>query len=565
MTTPVYSVENECQDCCKCIRHCPVKAIQVVDGHARVMPERCIACSQCVTLCPSGAKRVRDDVGQAKSLLKSGKKVFLSLAPSYVSEFPDASRLVAACEKLGFSGVSETALGAQQVSAQLGRMLEEGKQKLYLSSACPVAVDFVRLRLPHLAESITPLLSPLLAHGKLLRREYGEKIGIVFVGPCIAKKREIEHHRGLIDVALTFDDLRRWFEQENIVLGTLPDGGHFVPKAAEEGAVYPIEGGMNEVTRANCLHPEVRFISLSGLAHLGSALGALEPRELPHPLCIELLACEGGCIGGPGIEQSAITSRLLVQDRVSFPPEDAFPRPVEVELAEHFEVLPTETAPPDEASLREVLQRIGKPTANDELNCGGCGYESCREFAGAILHGKAEATMCVSYMRQLAQKKVNILFRTMPFGVVLLDQDQQIIECNEQFARVVGNGAVEVYQACPGMEGADLKRILPFPELFQHVLDTTEEILRRNVRFENRLLSLSIFNIEPHQVLGALLLDVTETESRREEIVSKARLVIKNTLANAQEIAFLIGKNAAESECILNSVIEGFVPDEEEV
>lgn len=569
-TTPIYSVENECQDCCKCIRQCPVKAIKVVDGHARVIPESCIVCGHCVEICPSGAKRVRDDIESAQALINSEKTVLVSLAPSFASEFPNvtAQQLIKACQALGFSGVSETALGAQIVSAQLGTTLDGSEGRLFLTSACPVAVRYIQRKLPRLAKHITPILSPMLAHGKMLREHFGNNIGIVFVGPCYAKKLEAERHPETIDIALTFADLRRWFEKKGIDPATLEtEAERFVPYPAEEGSLYPIDGGMNEVTKANCRENTTRFVSVSGIKPISEALGGLNPTQLKHNICLELLACEGGCINGPASSSpSVITSRLKVQDNSTFPSKETFPRQVQVEIKETYPHSWSKSLPPDEETLRNVLHRIGKQSPADELNCAGCGYDSCRDFAAALLEGKAETNMCFTYMRQLAQKKMNVLFRTMPYGVVIVNQNLKIVESNERFATLAGNGAPDVYAACPGMEGATLERIFPFPEIFQHVLDTQEEIIRRNLRLDGRLLSASVFNIEPHRLVGAIILDVTQTESRREEIITKARLVIKNTLANAQEIAFLIGKNAAESECILNSVIEGALPapDEEE-
>ena len=207
---PIHTEPTQCQDCYKCIRHCPVKAIRVENNHAKIIPELCVFCGQCVMDCPAHAKQTRSDLQRARHLLSTKEQVFVSLAPSFVSEFSDFTpqQLVAALLSLGFAGVSETALGADLVSAQLAKDLslaaaDPQGQRLFLSSACPAVVEYLKLYQPELAPFITDRASPLLAHARYLRQEYGSDIGVVFMGPCIAKKREADVWAE-IDVALTF-------------------------------------------------------------------------------------------------------------------------------------------------------------------------------------------------------------------------------------------------------------------------------------------------------------------------------------------------------------------------
>nr|MBP7310185.1 4Fe-4S binding protein [Candidatus Cloacimonadota bacterium] len=202
MNKPIYTEKTECQDCYKCVRECPVKAIRVVDGSAQVMPEACILCGRCTEVCPVGAKKIRDDLKDAMKLLRSKKKVYASLAPTFRTEFAglDPQRLVAALLSLGFSGVSETALGAQVVSAACARMLKESEHPLLISSACPSVIHLIEQYYPHLVPYVTPVVSPVQAHTRLLKETYGEDIGVIFIGPCIAKKNEAVES---FDVALT--------------------------------------------------------------------------------------------------------------------------------------------------------------------------------------------------------------------------------------------------------------------------------------------------------------------------------------------------------------------------
>jgi len=215
---PIYTEKNECQDCFKCVRKCPVKAVAVDEGRASIASDLCIFCGHCVGVCPVKAKKVRDDLGRVKNLLRYKKNVYVSISPAYVAEFAGISnnQIIAALKKLGFTGVSETSLGAQLVSARVAEQLHQSDAKLTISSACPAAVDFVQKYLPEQADMITPILSPLLSHCRLLRKTYGDEIGIVFIGPCAAKKQEADRSPELLDVALTYQDLHRWLEEEGI-------------------------------------------------------------------------------------------------------------------------------------------------------------------------------------------------------------------------------------------------------------------------------------------------------------------------------------------------------------
>ena len=275
-TYPVYTLKNECNDCYKCIRGCHVKAIRIQGGSASVINDKCLACGHCVTICPVGAKKVRNDIDKVKKLLLTGKDVYVSLAPSWagVYNFPK-EKMIAALKKLGFAGVSETALGAQEVSIQTAKMLNQAESGLFISSACPVIDDYIRLYKPEFAKNITPIASPALTHAGLLKDIYGQDIKVVFIGPCIAKKNEADRHPDLISVALTFDELNYWLKEEFIDVKNIEVNSDckFVPESAYEGALYPLEGGMNEtIKRVGIDKDDVTFIALSSLEEFDKSL-----------------------------------------------------------------------------------------------------------------------------------------------------------------------------------------------------------------------------------------------------------------------------------------------------
>lgn len=561
---PIYTEKHECQDCYKCVRQCPVKAIQVRDAYATIVPEMCVYCGACVSICPNAAKHVRNDLPRARQLIKLPARVYVSLAPSWITEFPNIAveQMVAALRKLGFTGVSETALGAQQVSAHVAQTLREEPGRILFSSACPTVVAYIQKHKPHLVGAITGLLSPLLAHCRMLRSHFGDNIAIVFIGPCIAKKLEADDHPDLLDLVLTFEDLRIWLAAERIDPSTITTGieDRFEPQSAEEGALYPVDGGMIAGIRAHCGVDDGTFMSFSGLEAVENALDGLEEIH-SQGLFLELLACEGGCINGPKVTRpgSTVAKRHRVLTSASFPEAALVPRLPAIDIGCFIEARPLSQELPSEARLGEVLRSIGKRSIEDELNCGGCGYDSCREFGKALIAKRAERAMCVSWMRQLAFKKANVLIHKMPSAVVIVDGDLNILECNEAFVAVVN----QQYPAgsTAELEGMSLELLLPFHHLFANVLKNDMDILDRDIRFQDTILHLSIFSIDPHSVVGAILQDITRPSVQKEQVIRRAREVIQKNLATVQKIAYLLGENAAESEVTLNTIIESFSPD----
>ena len=560
---PIYTEPAECQDCYKCLRHCTVKAIQIHDGHAMIIPERCIGCGHCVEICPVGAKHVRDDIERARLLLRMKKAVYVTLAPSWIAEFGGVAkeRIIAALKLLGFAGVSETALGAQEVSANVAALLKDQTTGIFLSSACPTAVEMIRKYHPAHSNRVLNMLSPVMAHAKLLRHEFGEDIGIVFISPCVSKKLETDMHPDLVDVAITFEELRRWWEAEDIdpLAKEAGDDDRFVPCEAEEGALYPVDGGMISGIKANCEVNDAGFMAFSGIDNIRKVLDDIDTIDTGRPVFIELLACEGGCVNGPRGSKRTGTAvkRYTVLSNAPYAPSD-IPRMPSIDISDAWHIEPVHRSEYTDAEIEEVLHQVGKYSEDDELNCGGCGYDSCREFARALLDGTGETTMCVSYMRKLAQKKANALLKTMPSGLVIVDQQMQIVESNRRFAEILGDDTLLVFQNKPGLEGAYLRKVAPFHKLFAKVLANGSESIDKEIKFGNKVLRLSVFTIEPYRLVGGVIQDITVPAIQKERIVNKARDVIQKNLETVQKIAYLLGENAADSEVILNSIINSF-------
>lgn len=559
----IYTVENDCQDCYKCVRECPVKAIKVENGHAQEIVESCIICGRCVEICPVGAKRIRDDLTPIRAMVKSLRPTYVSLAPSWIGEFDgvSSSQMIQAIKALGFKEVGETALGAQEVSTSLAQLFRHAGPGLYLSTACPSTVEYVRRYLPHLTRCLTPVASPLLAHCRILREHMEPNGAVVFFGPCIAKKEEADTHKDLLDGALTFKDLRLWMEEEGVDPNSFKDTSmEFFPTRAEEGNHYPVEGGMIDTIKASGEFPHVRFLTVSGMNSIKKALDDADPDSFTSPVFIECLTCAGGCINGPASskERDGLSRWMDVKDFAGSL-EKASGRRQTVTVAETYssDILGTEEI--SEEQIVQALAMVGKRSKEDELNCGGCGYDTCRSFAKALVLGRAEDSMCVSYMRKKAHKKANAMLRSMPSGVVISDSDLQVVECNERFAAMMGGDAHDLYVVSDGLKGAHLNKIAPsFAHLMSGVLETDQDVHYDHFRIGEKLFEITVFSIEPHFTVGAVILDVTRREVRRDQIAHRANQVITKNLATVQEIACRLGEHMADTEILLREIAEGY-------
>ncbi len=559
---PVYTLINECHDCYRCVRDCPVKAIKIENNHASVIPEKCISCGTCVKVCPANAKCVRGDLEKVKNLLIAQKDVYVSLAPSWRSVFENsAQKMIAILKRLGFKEVSETAIGAQEVSIHDAKVLNEMEKGLLISSACPVIVDYVRLYKPEYAKYITPIGSPAKTHARMLKNLYGDNIAVVFIGPCIGKKNEADEEDGLIDVSLTFEELKMWIAEDIGDISEIKKESHFefVPYSAHEGTLYPINGGMNETIKKIGVKPQVQLMEICTIPAFERALENLDPEKLMVPVFVEALACESGCITGPCIASnnasissiSDVMYKVKVRDEIPKEPQTV----VECDYSPKGVVESKYTL----EEIQKTLKKIGKHTTEDELNCGGCGYSSCRELAVALLDGVAEPSMCISYMRKIAMRKAAAMLRCMPSAIVMVDNNMNIIEANDSFMKMFTGEMYEIFKARPdGMAGAAIDRIVEFSDLFRTILKTGKELHKEHYNVNDRLYDINVFTIEPNEIVGAIITDVTQTETNREKISEKAKEVISKNISIVQEIACLLGEHMVETETLLNSIANDY-------
>lgn len=562
----IFTEKNNCQDCYKCVRRCPVKAIKIDDHMASVVQELCIYCGKCVQVCPAQAKKVRNDLSGAKYLVNSKDPVILSLAPSYRTEFSDYShkQLLEAFTQLGFKHISETAIGAEIVSEVTLDWLNNKDKGVYFSSCCPVVVQLISKYHRDYFGNIAPFDSPMQAHAKYLKKNYGTNAKVIFAGPCIAKKEEIDKFSEGTDIVLTFEELREWLHSEVLDPEYLPENKlqTYDIETAGKGNLYPIDGGMIATMKDSVTTTDTSFMSFSGIQNVKGVLENL-PQDINHKLFLELLACEGGCINGPCISkaESLVVRRLnSLNDAKESVSKSNFNKNnsdfiIDKDYSAIHSVMKCVYSNQD---IKDALSIVGKLSEKDELNCGGCGYETCRQFAKAILDGKAERHMCVSYMRKVAHNKATVLLQKMPYGVVLIDENLRIIESNKHFAEFISTEAKRIYEIKPGMEGADIRKLTPLYKLFANSLENGITEFEKDLRMDEKLFHLSIFSIQKYKIVSGIIYPLNEEFMNKDLLIGKLKDVIRDNLSMAQKAAFLLGENASRTETMLNTIIDSY-------
>ncbi|HBK69665.1 MAG TPA: histidine kinase [Firmicutes bacterium] len=556
----IFTSKAECRDCYKCIRYCPVKAIGLKEGQAWVVEEKCILCGKCIAVCPQQAKSTVSQVPLLEEFISNHERVIVSLAPSYLatSSFSSPWKLVAALKKAGVFRVEETLLGAKPVAMAYGKLMQENNTHTIITSCCPVTVNIIEKYFPSLLPSLSGLISPMVAHGKQLKAEWGENTKVVFVGPCFAKKdeRELEDARPFIDVVLTFNELISFFTQKKIEPEELAD--QFPDEFMSEIHTFPLKQGILKAAGI-CDSLSAEVISVSGLRECMETFEALSKGQI-KPRFIEALACPGGCIGGPAMDNNlTLPVRKARLYHFTNAPEfkrEEEKREVEVNLKRKHTASQFKEVTPTEEEIRKVLALTGKFTPEDETNCGGCGYSSCREKAEAVCRGLAELEMCIPYMKNKAQSFSNAVVESTDNGIIVVDKDLIIQEFNPAADRMF-NLKERLARGCK------LDKFINAAN-FRRAWKTQNACsCQKLYKKLNLITRQTIYPLAKYGVVIGIFTDVTAEERRkskfdsmRQEALTRASKVIREQMQIAQEIAGLLGESTSETKATLLELIE---------
>lgn len=540
-----------CKDCYKCLRECPVKAIKVVDHQAKIIESRCILCGRCTEVCPQNAKSVHTERNEIRALLRK-EKVIASVAPSFVSSFglQDFSAMRLALEKLGFFGAEETSVGAREVTYQYKKLLESGKFKNFITSCCPAVNSMIELYYPQALAYLAPVDSPMVAHAKMLKQRFPEA-KIVFIGPCIAKKREAKESK-VVDGVLTFEDLDDMLKEADIRLGEaskLPrEGGE-----ANRAKFYPISRGV--IKSFDNYIDGYEFVAVDGAKKCAEVLENIESLS---GMFIEMNSCESACVNGPcslGLKAGAIKANADIRRYVQKDMNEKQSQPFSPSLLDFTHVhtrKKSEDFTPTERQISEILAKTGKVKPEDMLNCGACGYDTCYEKAWAVANGYANIEMCVPFMRERAESMSYEIIQTSPNGIVLLDNDLNIVQINAKARELLGIKEYDV-------KGKEIYHYFN-PTDFVLAQSDNKNIYNKKVYLEktDSYIELTIIVLKDKQGTYAVMKDVTsETAAAKRldkvklETLSTTDEVIKKQMRVAQEIASLLGETTAETKVAL--------------
>lgn len=375
--------KSNCKNCYKCIRHCPVKSIRFSGNQAFIIGNECIMCGQCFVVCPQDAKQIVDETEKVKVLLQSGDPVVVSLAPSFVANYDGVGieAMRDAIKKLGFYDVEETAIGATIVKREYEHLIREEGRDVIITSCCHSVNLLIQKHFPKLLPYLADVVSPMQAHCLDIKRRI-PNAKTVFVGPCVAKKDEAQHYEGIVDAVLTFDELTAWLEREGIAPEQRMDS-----EVHSRARFFPTTGGILKTMALD--NPDYAYMAIDGTENCMAALRDIERGSL-RGCFIEMSACVGSCIGGPVMEKfhRAPVRDYAAVSRYAGQEDFEVEQPDSTGLHKEFEIITQRLTDPTETEITETLRQMGKIKPTDELNCGSCGYDTCREKAIAILHGK---------------------------------------------------------------------------------------------------------------------------------------------------------------------------------
>ncbi len=542
--------KSNCKNCYKCIRHCPVKSIKFADNQAHIVSNECILCGECFVNCPQNAKVIRDDLPQVKELIASGRPVIASVAPSFISEFgvSNFSQVRRLLQKLGFTSAEETAIGAGIVKNRYQEMIRDGSHPLIISSCCHTVNTLIQKYFPGALPYLADVLSPMLAHCQLIK-EQNPDAATVFIGPCISKKEEASIY-GICDVVLTFEDLERWMEEEHL---------DFEPDTADESGkrarFFPIPGGI--IASMDTEGTGYNYIAIDGVENCKAALAEIEAGHLTNCF-VEMNACQGGCINGPAASsrrRSALSGTVKVR---AFAGMEEFDAKLQAPLYKKMDYIGAHNRMPGEAAIKEILAKMGKTSPEQELNCGSCGYDTCREKAIAVYQGKADLSMCLPFLKEKAENFSDKVINNTPNAIFVMDEDLNIQQINQ--------AALNLFNIPAGsnLKGTPLVRLLN-PVDYLTVMTTGRNVREKKYYLAEykKYVSETIIYEKEYHMLFSIMRDITDAENKsaqqdelRRETVEITDQVIEKQMRVVQEIASLLGETTAETKIALTKLKE---------
>lgn len=545
--------KSNCKNCHKCIRNCPVKSIRFSGNQAYIIGDECVMCGRCFVVCPQNAKQIVEETEKVKVLLQEGNPVVVSLAPSFVANYAGVGieSMRDALKKLGFYDAEETAIGATLVKREYERLCEDEGRDIIITSCCHSVNLLIQKHYPGLVSYLANVLSPMQAHCKDIKKRI-PNAKTVFIGPCVAKKDEAQQYEGIVDAVLTFDELTAWFKAAGVTPEAKLDSDQNT-----KARFFPTTGGVLKTMALD--NPKYTYLAIDGMENCIAALKDIEAGNV-HRLFIEMSACSGSCIGGPVMEKFHRSPLKDYSAVAHYAGSEDFKieQPDKEELQKDFALMPARGASPAEYEIQEMLRQMGKMKPEDELNCGSCGYDTCREKAAAILRGKAEISMCLPYLKDRAENFSDTIARNTPNGLIVLNESLEVQQVNKAALKILN------LRAPSDILGDQVVRVLD-PVDFLSVLSKNRDIhdKREYLAEYDRYVEKTVVYDKEYKLLVCILRDVTAEEEQREkkedisrQTVEIADKVVDKQMRIVQEIASLLGETVAETKIALTKLKE---------
>jgi iron only hydrogenase large subunit-like protein/uncharacterized Fe-S cluster-containing protein len=544
--------KSNCKNCYKCIRHCPVKSIRFSGNQAYIIGDECIMCGQCFVVCPQNAKQIVDETEKVKVLLQSGAPVVVSLAPSFVANYEvGIEAMREAIKKLGFYDVEETAIGATIVKREYERLVKDEERDIIITSCCHSVNLLIQKHFPRCLPYLADIMSPMQVHCKDIKKRI-PNAKTVFIGPCVAKKDEAQQYKGIVDAVLTFDELTAWLKAENITLEKKTDSNE-----NSRARFFPTTGGILKTMDKK--NPKYVYMAIDGAENCIAALRDIEKGNLHHCF-IEMSACAGSCIGGPVMEKHhrSPVRDFAVISRYAGKKDFLVEQPSRAEIRKDFEIIEQRLRELTEEEILDTLRQMGKMKPSDELNCGSCGYNTCREKAIAICQGKAEISMCLPFLKEKAENFSDTIARNIPNGLIVLNEKLEVQQINNAALKILN------LRRASDILGDQIVRVLD-PGDFLTVLTEGTGIRDKReylAEYKKYVEKTIIYDKEYRQIL-CILRDVTEEENQRarkesitHQTIEIADKVVDKQMRIVQEIASLLGETVAETKIALTKLKE---------
>ena len=537
--------KSNCKNCYKCIRHCPVKSIRFSANQAHIIGNECILCGQCFVVCPQNAKEIASELEKVKVLIQSGDPVFVSLAPSFIANYDGIgiNGMRSALKKLGFADAEETAIGATIVKTEYERMLAAETRDVVISSCCHSVNLLVQKYFPDEIKNLADVLSPMQAHAKDIKRRH-PNAKVVFVGPCVAKKDEAEYYNGIVDAVLTFEEVTEWLKAEKIEL--VADMDDYEKSRAR---FFPTTGG---ILKTMARQADYTYLAIDGVENCIAALKDIESGKI-HKCFIEMSACVGSCVGGPVMEKyrrSPVKDYAAVARYAGKKDDES--------VKKEFTAIELRNGAPSEEEITAILKKMGKTRHEDELNCGSCGYNTCREKAAAIYHGKAEISMCLPYLKDKAESFSDCIVNNTPNGLIVVNDNLEVQQINPTARKIMN------VRSSSDVLGETIDRILD-PAPFRRVLNSKRSLRNERAYLADykKYVEETIVYDTTYNMLVCIMRDITDEEAEREkkesisrQTVEVADKVVDKQMRIVQEIASLLGETAAETKIALTKLKE---------